>query len=79
MLFRSVQIALLVAPLLVFASYLMGQHLSLVFNPFEIVSVVLSVLVIAMVVLDGETNWFEGLQLLALYGILAIAFYFIPA
>ncbi len=75
----SVQIALLVAPLLVLSSYLMGQHLSLVFNPFEIAAVVLSVLVIAMVVLDGETNWFEGLQLLALYGILAIAFYFIPA
>jgi Ca2+:H+ antiporter len=75
----SVQIALLVAPLLVFASYPMGQHLSLVFNPFEIAAVVLSVLVIALVVMDGETNWFEGLQLLALYGILAIAFYFVPA
>lgn len=75
----SVQIALLVAPLLVFASYAMGQHLTLVFNPFEIAAVVLSVLVISLVVLDGETNWFEGLQLLSLYGILALAFYFIPA
>jgi Ca2+:H+ antiporter len=75
----SVQIALLVAPILVLSAPLLGQHLSLVFNPFEIAAVVLSVLVAAMVVLDGETNWFEGLQLLGLYAILGLAFYFIPA
>ena len=75
----SVQIALLVAPLLVLCSPLLGQHLSLLFNPFEIAAVVLSVLVVAMVVLDGETTWFEGLQLLGLYTILALAFYFVPA
>jgi Ca2+:H+ antiporter len=75
----SVQIALLVAPLLVFASYAMGQHLSLVFHPLEIAAVVLSVLVLVTAVSDGETNWFEGLQLLALYGMLGIAFYFVPA
>lgn len=75
----SVQIALLVAPILVLSAPLLGQHLSLVFNPFEIAAVVLSVLVMAMVVLDGETNWFEGLQLLGLYVILGLAFYFIPA
>jgi Ca2+:H+ antiporter len=75
----SVQIALLVAPLLVLCAPLLGQHLSLLFNPFEIAAVVLSVLVVTMVVLDGETTWFEGLQLLGLYTILALAFYFIPA
>lgn len=74
----SVQIALLVAPLLVIASYFMGQHLTLVFNPFEIAAVVLSVLVASTICMDGETNWLEGLQMLALYAILAIAFFFIP-
>ena len=76
----SVQIALLVAPLIVFASYFLGsQPMSLVFNGFEIAAVILSVLIIALVSLDGETNWFEGLQLVAVYLILAIAFYFVPA
>ena len=74
----SVQIALLVAPLLVFASYLLGHPMSLVFNGFEIVSVILSVLVVSLVAMDGETNWFEGVQLLAVYLILAIAFFFVP-
>jgi len=74
----SVQIALLVAPVLVFASFLFGHPMSLVFNGFEIASVILSVLIIALVALDGETNWFEGVQLLAVYLILAIAFFFVP-
>lgn len=75
----SVQIALLVAPLLVFASHLLGHPMSLVFNGFEIAATILAVLIIALVSLDGETNWFEGVQLLAVYLILAIAFYFVPA
>ncbi|MBI1749970.1 MAG: calcium/proton exchanger [Acidobacteria bacterium] len=75
----SVQIALLVAPLLVFASHALGHPMSLVFNGFEIVSVILSVLVVSLVAMDGETNWFEGVQLLAVYLILAIAFFFVPA
>lgn len=75
----SVQIALLVAPVLVFASHLLGNPMSLVFNGFEIASTIVAVLVIALVSLDGETNWFEGLQLVAVYLILAIAFYFVPA
>ncbi len=74
----SVQIALLVAPLLVFASHAVGHPMSLVFNGFEIVSVILSVLVVSLVAMDGETNWFEGVQLLAVYLILAIAFFFVP-
>jgi Ca2+:H+ antiporter len=74
----SVQIALLVAPLLVFASHALGHPMSLVFNGFEIVSVILSVLVVSLVAMDGETNWFEGVQLLAVYLILAIAFFFVP-
>lgn len=74
----SVQVALLVAPVLVFASFLLGHPMSLVFNGFEIAAVILSVLVAALVSLDGETNWFEGVQLLAVYLILAIAFFFVP-
>lgn len=53
--------------------------MSLVFSPLEIASVVLSVLIVEMISYDGETNWFEGAQLLAVYIILAISFYFVPA
>jgi Ca2+:H+ antiporter len=75
----STQIALLVAPVLVFASFLLGDPMSLVFNAFEIVGIALSVLILAVVSLDGESNWFEGLQLIAVYVILAIVFFFVPA
>jgi len=73
------QIALFVAPVLVFASFLLGHPMSLVFNAFEIVGVALSVLALSLVSLDGESNWFEGLQLVAIYVVLAIVFYFVPA
>jgi len=75
----STQIALFVAPVLVFASFLFGRPMSLVFNAFEIVAIALSVLVLAVVSLDGESNWFEGVQLLAVYVVLAIVFFFVPA
>ncbi len=74
----SVQIALLVAPLLVFVSYALGHPMTLEFNGFEIAATILSVLIVGMVALDGESNWFEGVQLLATYIILAIAFFFVP-
>lgn len=74
----SAQIALLVAPLLVLASFVLGTPMTLVFNAFEIVAIGLSVLATAMVVLDGESNWVEGLQLLAVYVVMALSFYFIP-
>ncbi|MCL5025946.1 MAG: calcium/proton exchanger [Chloroflexi bacterium] len=73
------QIALFVAPVLVFASLLFGQPMSLVFNAFEVVGVALSVIVLTVVSLDGESNWFEGLQLMAVYTVLAIVFYFVPS
>jgi Ca2+:H+ antiporter len=75
----STQIALFVAPLLVFISVLIGKPMTLVFNVFEIVAVALSVLAVDMICSDGETNWFEGAQLLAIYVMLAVAFYFVPA
>lgn len=75
----STQIALFVAPVLVLSSFLFGQPMSLVFNSFEIAAIALSVLALSLVSLDGESNWFEGLQLLAVYVIMAIVFYFVPA
>jgi Ca2+:H+ antiporter len=71
------QIALFVAPLLVFASYFFGPApMDLNFTPFEVLSVTVSVIVLAFVATDGECNWLEGVQLLAVYGILGIAFFF---
>jgi Ca2+:H+ antiporter len=75
----SAQIALLVAPILVLASFAMGTPMTLLFHPFEIVAIGLSVVATTIVSLDGESNWVEGLQLLAIYLVVAAAFYLIPA
>ncbi|MBH0178373.1 MAG: calcium/proton exchanger [Nitrospira sp.] len=75
----SMQIALLVAPLLVFASYLFGAPLDLIFTPFEVAAVTMSVLILGFVSMDGESNWMEGVMLVGVYAMLAIAFYFLPA
>ena len=74
----SAQIALMIAPLIVILAPWIAQPMSLVFNPFEIGAIGLSVVTGALVVVDGESNWLEGLQLLGLYVILAAAFYVIP-
>jgi Ca2+:H+ antiporter len=75
----SLQIALFVAPVLVFCSYLFPHQLNLEFTIPEIVSVVLAAFVAEQISGDGESNWFEGVQLLALYIILGVLFYFLPA
>ena len=76
----SIQIALLVAPLLVFASYVVGPApLDLRFTSFEVLAVGIAVFVGNSVAQDGESNWLEGALLLAVYVILGIAFYFLPA
>jgi len=75
----STQIALFVAPLLVFLSMAVGRPMSLVFNAFELAAVALSVFIVEMISQDGESNWFEGAMLLALYVVIAICFYFVPA
>ncbi|HET8644704.1 MAG TPA: calcium/proton exchanger, partial [Vicinamibacteria bacterium] len=72
----SMQIALFVAPLLVIAGHFMGTPLGLEFTILEVVAIFLSVGAVTLLVLDGRTNWFEGVQLLAIYAILAVAFYF---
>lgn len=76
----SIQIALFVAPVLVFASYLFnpGHPLDLVFSPMEVIAIVLAVLVVEQVTSDGETHWLEGVQLLSVYLILALVFYLLP-
>ncbi len=73
----SLQIALLVAPLLVFVSLLLGHPLTLVFNQFELIALAAAVLIAGSVAQDGESNWLEGVQLLAVYVILALAFFFL--
>jgi Ca2+:H+ antiporter len=73
----SMQIALFVAPLLVILGHAMGRPLGLGFSTVEGVAVMLSVGAVALLIHDGKTNWFEGFQLLAIYAILAVAFYFV--
>lgn len=75
----SLQIAMFVAPLLVFVSLLFGQQLNLVFNRFELIALVAGVLIAGLVSADGESNWLEGAQLLAVYVILGLGFFFLPA
>jgi Ca2+:H+ antiporter len=75
----SLQIALFVAPLLVFISLLMGNPLTLVFNQFELIAMLVAALIAALVSLDGESNWLEGAMLLAIYVIIALAFFWLPA
>ena len=74
----SLQIALFVAPVLVFVSLLMGNPLTLIFNQFELVALIAGVLIAALVSSDGESNWLEGAELLAVYAILGLAFYLLP-
>jgi Ca2+:H+ antiporter len=73
----GIQIALFVAPMLVFASMLMGHEhpLDLHFTPMEIVAIIISIAILAIVAQDGESHWLEGVMLLAVYAILALAFY----
>jgi Ca2+:H+ antiporter len=73
----STQIAVFVAPLLVLVS-LLFHPMNLIFQPIELVSLFASSAIFAYISLDGETNWLEGAQLLALYLIAAVAFFFLP-
>jgi len=73
----SIQIALFVAPVLVFLSYAFGRPMDLLFTNLEVLAVGVAVWVLSLVCNDGESNWMEGVQLLAVYLILAVAFYFL--
>ncbi|MFM8322592.1 MAG: hypothetical protein ACKOC5_16900, partial [Chloroflexota bacterium] len=74
----SLQIALFVAPVLVFISLAMGHPLHLDFNEFELLALIVGALVTVLVSQDGESNWLEGAELLAVYLILALAFFLLP-
>jgi Ca2+:H+ antiporter len=74
----SAQVALFVAPILVFASFVIGpEPMALVFNGFEVGALLFAVLIANYVTHEGESTWFEGVQLLAVYAVLGITFFFV--
>jgi Ca2+:H+ antiporter len=75
----SLQIALFVTPILVFSSYLFPHRLNLEFSLPEVVAVVMAAFVTGQIAGDGESNWLEGVQLLSLYLIIGLLFFFLPA
>lgn len=75
----SLQIALFVAPVLVFLSLPLGNPLTLEFNNFELIALTASGAIAAFISVDGRSNWLEGAMLLAVYLILGLAFFFLPA
>jgi Ca2+:H+ antiporter len=74
----SLQIALFVAPVLIFLSYFFGRPMDLEFSMPEVCAVVASVYILFQISGDGETNWIEGVQLLSVYVILGILFFYLP-
>ena len=74
----STQIALFVTPVLVLASVAFGKPLTLAFEIFELVAIILSVAIVGLIAKDGETNWYEGALLLIVYAIIAVGFFFHP-
>ncbi|MFN8005896.1 MAG: calcium/proton exchanger [Terriglobia bacterium] len=75
----SIQVALFVAPVLVFLSYFFNNPLDLQFTPFEVLSVAISAALVNLVAQDGESHWMEGVLLLAIYLVIGMAFYLLPA
>jgi Ca2+:H+ antiporter len=73
----STQIALFVAPLLVFVSLLVGNPMDFIFSTFEVAAVGMATLIVALISNDGKSNWLEGLQLVGAYVIMAISFFFV--
>jgi len=73
----ATQIALFAVPMLVFYGLLVGQPLTLVFTPLEVIAVAVSVFIASFIALDGQSNWVEGLQLISVYLILSLAFFFL--
>ncbi len=75
----ALQIAIFVAPVLVLVSQFVGpEPMTLVFNQFELMALVAAVLITIMISIDGRSTWLEGAQLIALYVIIGVAFYFVP-
>ncbi len=74
----GLQIALFVTPALVLAGWVMGTPMTLVFNSYELMGLIAAVLIAVLISVDGKSNWLEGAQLVALYAIIGLAFYFVP-
>jgi Ca2+:H+ antiporter len=74
----STQVALLVAPILVFAGYVLGQKMDLLFSPYEMWAVVLTVYITRTQIYDGSSNWLEGVVLVGLYFMLGIGLFYLP-
>ncbi len=75
----STQVALLVAPILVFAGAFMGRNMNLLFSTYEMWAIIMAVYVARNLIYDGSSNWLEGLVLVALYFMLGIGFFYLPA
>ena len=75
----STQVALLVAPILIFAGQIMGQDMNLLFTRYEMWAVVLAVFITRLLIYDGESTWLEGLMLVAIYFMLGVGFFHLPA
>jgi Ca2+:H+ antiporter len=73
----STQIALFVAPALVFISLIVGHPMDFVFSTFEVAAVALSTILVFMISADGRSNWLEGVQLTGAYVIMAVSFFFV--
>ncbi len=74
----STQVALLVAPVLIFSSFLMGHSMDLVFTQFEVMAIAIAVIVAQTMTSDGESHWIEGVMMVAVYAILGVGFFFLP-
>lgn len=74
----ATQIVMFVMPVLILISLVLPTPMNLVFNPFELIVIVSSVMIANLIVQDGETNWFEGLQLIIAYVIIGVAFFLHP-
>jgi Ca2+:H+ antiporter len=75
----AAQIALLVVPVLVIASPLLGNPVNILFSTAEVAAIFGSVLVISQISQDGQANWLSGVQMLVLYGLIGVLFYFLPS
>ncbi|WIM38953.1 calcium/proton exchanger [Paenibacillus sp. PK4536] len=73
----SLQIALFVAPVLIFISFFLGNTMDIVFTTLELVAIMVSVFIAKSIIQDGSTNWYEGLLLLVTYIILGVSFYLV--
>ena len=73
------QVALFVAPALVFISLIVGHPMDFVFTTFELAAVALATVIVSLISVDGRSNWLEGAQLIGAYVIMAISFFFVRA